>query len=135
MNLSRRHFLVLMPAAAIAWKSVLAGTPEQAANYKMSEHWWGMLIDIPKCIGCGNCVRACATENDVPDGYFRTWVERYHVDRREHDQPRGHLAGRRQRRISRLRRKMRASTSSFRRCATTARIRRARRCARWAQHL
>ncbi len=44
----------------------------------MSEHWWGMLIDIPKCIGCGNCVRACQTENDVPDGFFRTWVERYH---------------------------------------------------------
>ena len=53
-----------------------AGSP----NYKMSDHWWGMLIDIPKCIGCGNCVRACQTENDVPDGYFRTWVERYHVD-------------------------------------------------------
>ena len=58
---------------------MLAGTPEQAANYKMSEHWWGMLIDVPKCIGCGNCVRACQAENDVPEGYFRTWVERYHV--------------------------------------------------------
>lgn len=79
MNLSRRHFLVLMPAAAIAWKAVLAGTPEQAENYKKSDHWWGMLIDVPKCIGCGNCVRACAAENDVPEGYFRTWVERYHV--------------------------------------------------------
>ena len=53
--------------------------PEDSPNYKMSDHWWGMLIDIPKCIGCGNCVRACAAENDVPDGHFRTWVERYHV--------------------------------------------------------
>ena len=44
----------------------------------MSDHWWSMLIDIPKCIGCGNCVRACQTENDVPEGSFRTWVERYH---------------------------------------------------------
>ena len=79
MRVSRRHFLVLMPAAAVAWKSVLAGTPEEAPNYKMSEHWWGMLIDIPKCIGCGNCVRACQAENEVPDGSFRTWVERYHV--------------------------------------------------------
>jgi len=58
---------------------ILAGTPEDSPNYKMTDHWWGMLIDIPKCIGCGNCVRACATENDVPDGHFRTWVERYHV--------------------------------------------------------
>ena len=71
--------LILLPAAAVAWKSVLAGTPERLPNYKMTDHWWGMLIDIPKCIGCGNCVRACATENDVPDGYFRTWVERYNV--------------------------------------------------------
>ena len=38
-----------------------------------------MLIDITKCIGCGSCVRACQLENQVPDGYFRTWVERYHV--------------------------------------------------------
>ena len=68
MNINRRQMLILLPAAAIAWKSVLAGTPEQSPNYKMSDHWWGMLIDIPKCIGCGNCVRACQTENDVPDG-------------------------------------------------------------------
>src|SRR5271157_3199541 len=78
MNLSRRQMLILLPAAAVAWKYVLAGTPEESPNYKMSDHWWSMLIDIPKCIGCGNCVRACQTENDVPDGSFRTWVERYH---------------------------------------------------------
>jgi len=79
MKISRRHMLILLPAAAVAWESVLAGTPESSPNYKMSEHWWSMLIDIPKCIGCGNCVRACQSENDVPEGYFRTWVERYHV--------------------------------------------------------
>ena len=53
--------------------------PEESPNYKMSDHWWSMLIDIPKCIGCGSCVRACSQENHVPAGYFRTWVERYHV--------------------------------------------------------
>lgn len=79
MDITRRRLLVLLPAAAVAWKFVLAGTPENAPNYKLTEHWWAMLIDIPKCIGCGSCVRACAEENDVPDGYFRTWVERYHV--------------------------------------------------------
>ena len=61
--------------------------PKQSPNYKMSDHWWGMLIDIPKCIGCGNCVRACQTENDVPDGYFRTWVERYHVSDEDMTKP------------------------------------------------
>lgn len=79
MDITRRRLLILLPAAAVAWKYVQAGTPEASPNYKMSEHWWGMLIDIPKCIGCGSCVRACSEENDVPDGYFRTWIERYHV--------------------------------------------------------
>ena len=71
MTISRRHLLVLLPAAAVAWKHVLAGTPEESPNYRMTDHWWGMLIDVTKCIGCGNCVRACQTENDVPDGFFR----------------------------------------------------------------
>lgn len=77
MNLNRRQFLVLVPVAAAAWQYVLAGTPQDAPNYQLTEHWWGMLLDITKCIGCGNCVRACQAENDVPDEYFRTWVERY----------------------------------------------------------
>ena len=46
----------------------------------MADHWWGMIIDIDKCIGCGNCVRACSKENNVPQGYFRTWVERYQIE-------------------------------------------------------
>jgi ferredoxin len=80
MSITRRQILIILPAAALSWKYLLAGTPEIAPNYNQTDHWWGMLIDIPKCIGCGNCVRACKTENNVPDGYFRTWVERYHVD-------------------------------------------------------
>jgi tetrathionate reductase subunit B len=79
MNINRRQMLILLPAAALAWKQIMAGTPELAPNYNVSEHWWAMLVDIEKCIGCGSCVRACQKENDVPDGYFRTWVERYRV--------------------------------------------------------
>jgi tetrathionate reductase subunit B len=77
--ITRRRLLVLLPAAALAWEHVLAGTPESAPGYDRNQHWWGMLLDIDKCIGCGSCVRACANENDVPEGYFRTWMERYHV--------------------------------------------------------
>lgn len=40
---------------------------------------WAYIVDTTRCIGCGACVRACKTENDVPDSYFRTWVERYEV--------------------------------------------------------
>jgi Fe-S-cluster-containing dehydrogenase component len=86
MSMTRRDMLIkstkailLTGAAATAWEYVLAGNAEAAPNYKATEHWWAMIIDIDKCIGCGNCVRACAVENKVPEGYFRTWVERYHI--------------------------------------------------------
>jgi tetrathionate reductase subunit B len=79
MNISRRHLLVLLPAATVAWEYVLAAKPEESPNYRATDHWWGMLLDITKCVGCGSCVRACQLENHVPDGYFRTWVERYVV--------------------------------------------------------
>ena len=62
----------------------------------MADHWWGMFIDIDKCIGCGNCVRACADENHVPEGFFRTWVERYQVEegKQPHvDSPNGAIDG------------------------------------------
>ena len=39
MSISRRHLLLLLPAAAVAWKHVLAGTPELSPNYTMSQHW------------------------------------------------------------------------------------------------
>lgn len=89
MKPDRREFLAaggrllaLSGAAAVAWEFVARGEPEKAPNYKMAAHWWAMAIDIEKCIGCGSCVRACKAENKVPpEGrYFRTWVERYHVN-------------------------------------------------------
>jgi len=74
-------FLLLTGPAAIALEEVLVGQPEKAPNYRMTDHWWGMIIDIDQCIGCGSCVRADKAENGVPLGprYFRTWVERYHI--------------------------------------------------------
>ena len=96
MDLDRRTFLLgagkliaLTGAAALAWEHVLAGTPETAPNYVLTDHWWGMIIDIEKCIGCGNCVRACKVENDVPrqEGCFRTWVERYQIDPADLEHP------------------------------------------------
>jgi Fe-S-cluster-containing dehydrogenase component len=35
---------------------------------------YGMAIDTVKCVGCMDCVVACKTENDVPDGFCRDWI-------------------------------------------------------------
>lgn len=82
-------FLILTGAASVAFEHVLAGTPEAADNYHLTDHWWAMAIDIDKCIGCGGCVRACKAENHVPlePFYFRTWVERYHVKPEDMEHP------------------------------------------------
>ena len=36
---------------------------------------WGMLIDQRRCIGCQSCTIACKSENNVPLGYWRSWIK------------------------------------------------------------
>ena len=35
---------------------------------------FGMTLDTRLCVGCADCVLACATENDVPEGHCRDWI-------------------------------------------------------------
>ena len=35
---------------------------------------FGMVIDTARCVGCMDCVVACQTENDVPQGHCRDWI-------------------------------------------------------------
>ncbi len=67
----------LLPAAQPA------SDPKPEPKYKAADHTFAMGVNSAKCIGCGRCVEACKTENDVPREpfYFRTWVERYIVQR------------------------------------------------------
>jgi Fe-S-cluster-containing dehydrogenase component len=93
MSLDRREMLreasKILLIVAGGTEALGVNTPEPAATtqYDLSKHRWGMTIDIEKCIGCGNCVRACEQENDVPSGNFRTWIERYQVDPGDSEHP------------------------------------------------
>ncbi len=71
----RRDFLKML--VSIPGISVLSLARAESSN-KPS---YVMVIDIDKCIGCGNCVIACKTENNIPYDIplSRTWIEGYSV--------------------------------------------------------
>jgi len=86
MNASRRRFLQTAIAGGMAATVPLSAlrllTPDEArASIGSDEVRWAFLVDIQKCVGCGFCVKACKTENEVPYDVpvSRTWVERYVV--------------------------------------------------------
>jgi len=101
MDMTRRDLIdfgskLLVLASVGATLEQITGAEPAPDAYKTADHWWGMLIDVGKCIGCGSCVRACANENKVPKGYFRTWVERYEIEEDKQpkvDSPNGAMDG------------------------------------------
>jgi tetrathionate reductase subunit B len=77
---------------------LLEAQESDAGGYDPAEHLYGMGIDVSKCIGCGQCVAACKTENDVPldSHHFNTWIERYVIGTDEEievDSPNGGMDG------------------------------------------
>lgn len=86
-SVSRRDFMrqAASGCALAATASVIALIlPKEAAadatpEYDWTKHRWVYLIDTRLCIGCGSCVRACRAENGVPEGMYRTWIERYEI--------------------------------------------------------
>jgi len=74
-------FAVALPGGVLGL--LVKRAPARAEGYQPSAHYYGMGIQVDKCIGCGRCVEACKDENDVPREpfFFRTWVERYSIRR------------------------------------------------------
>ena len=72
MSHDRRDFLarsgrllLLTGAAQLAFEAVLRGEPEAAPNYRTTDHWWGMVIDVER------------PEVDSPNGGYDGFPERY----------------------------------------------------------
>ncbi len=75
MKVSRRDFL----KATVAATAIIAASRFPISlNVRAQEakKRYAMLVDVAKCYGCMACVTACASENNVPIGNFRTWVEK-----------------------------------------------------------
>lgn len=85
-NKSRRDFL---KAAGVFAGGAIFSSIFKSYKSVANEHfgaigndvWYGIGIDIEKCIGCGRCADACKKENDVPREpfFFRNWVEQYTI--------------------------------------------------------
>ena len=86
LKTSRRNFLrksaalagtLLVTSSARPFTAMLFATSEPEKSGK----WYAIGIDIEKCIGCGNCAKACKLENDVPQEpfFYRSWVEQYTI--------------------------------------------------------
>ena len=77
-----KSLIVFIPAGGVlASLAKEAGATAPAPAYEPKNHYYGMGIEVSKCIGCNRCVEACKLENDVPQEpfFFRTWVERYTI--------------------------------------------------------
>jgi len=66
--------------AAPAQTGTAGAAPKPGSKaYDPKSHYYGMGVEIDKCIGCNRCVEACKAENNVlrEPFFFRTWIERY----------------------------------------------------------
>ena len=71
-DISRRDALKVFGGGSAVAVAVAGPTAAQAAARPVH---YAMVIDTRRCVGCHACSVACKTENDVPLGATRSWVE------------------------------------------------------------
>ena len=82
VNVGRRELLKLLAGGGgliLVGCAAPRGAARKIGGYDPGQHYWAYAVDTTRCIGCGACMRACRDENDVPEGRYRTWVERYQI--------------------------------------------------------
>lgn len=74
--------LMVIPAGASEFFNQIPDMDQEKGIFIKNKKFV-FIVDITRCIGCGSCCVADKNEFRVPDGHYRTWVERYIID--DHD--------------------------------------------------
>jgi len=91
-------FMVIPAGAGVLLEAVpdqIPGMGDETGPF-ITKKKFVFIVDITLCIGCGSCCVADKNEYQVPDGHYRTWVERYIIDDHDNvlvDSPNGGLNG------------------------------------------
>jgi len=86
--------LMVIPASAVEIAEQIPGMRAEESVFTKKK--FAFIVDVTRCIGCGSCCVADRNEYDVPDGVYRTWVERYIIDEEDNvfvDSPNGGTDG------------------------------------------
>jgi len=73
----RRDFLMKLGVVAAGAATVIGGQTAAVAAQSLGKRkiQYAMVIDTRRCTGCHGCTVACKSENDIPLGYSKSWVE------------------------------------------------------------